>query len=63
MTAVGVWSVITYFIFVAYVFFDNIKHIHLSEIKLFSWNIGNLAGTAALAFTIHTVVAPIMKRN
>lgn len=65
MTAVGVWSVFIYFIFVGYAFTDNLVqgNIHPSELKLFSWDIGNLAGTAALAFTIHTVVAPIMKTN
>jgi amino acid permease len=65
MTAIGVWSVFIYFIFVGYAFVDNINQgqVHPSQLKLFSWDIGNLAGTAALAFTIHTVVAPIMRTN
>jgi hypothetical protein len=65
MTAIGVWSVFVYFIFVGYAFIDNLVQgrVHPGEIKLISWDIGNLAGTAALAFTIHTVVAPIMKTN
>lgn len=65
MTAIGVWSVFVYFIFVGYAFVDNIlqNQVHPNEIKLFTWDIGNLAGTAALAFTIHTVVAPIMRTN
>jgi hypothetical protein len=60
-----VWSVFVYFIFVGYAFIDNLVQgrVHPGEIKLISWDIGNLAGTAALAFTIHTVVAPIMKTN
>ncbi len=65
LTAVGVLSVFTYFAFVAYAFIENIVNgrVNLGQLKYFSWDIGNLAGTAALAFTIHTVVAPIMKTN
>lgn len=62
-TSIGVYSVLVYFIFIAYVFFDNLKNIQGDKVKLFSWDIGNLAGTCALAFTIHTVVAPISKMN
>lgn len=62
-TAVGVYSVLVYFIFIGYVFIDNIKNINGSEVKLFSFDIGNLAGTCALAFTIHTIVAPVSKMN
>lgn len=30
---------------------------------MFTWNFGNLVGTCAVAFTIHTVVNPIAKAN
>jgi hypothetical protein len=30
---------------------------------LFTWHFGNLVGTSAVAFTIHTVVNPIIKAN
>lgn len=65
MTAIGVVSVFVYFIFIGYAFVDNISqgNVDVSTMKLVSWDIGNLAGTAALAFTIHTVVAPIMRTN
>ena len=63
LTAVGVYSVLVYFIFIGYVFIDNLKNIIGNEIKLFSFDIGNLAGTCALAFTIHTIVAPVSKMN
>ena len=62
-TSIGVYSVVVYFVFIAYVFIDNVKNIDGPKVKLFSWDIGNLAGTCALAFTIHTVVAPISKMN
>lgn len=65
LTAIGVISVFVYFIFVGYAFVDNLIQgaVDVSTMKMFSWDIGNLAGTAALAFTIHTVVAPIMRTN
>jgi amino acid permease len=63
LTAIGIYSVLVYFIFIGYVFIDNIKNIKANDIKLFSFDIGNLAGTCALAFTIHTIVAPISKMN
>ena len=63
LAAFGTYSVVIYLVFIVYVFFDNVKAIDMSQIKLFSWDVGNLAGTSALAFTIHTVVAPICKTN
>jgi hypothetical protein len=35
----------------------------LNKLKLVTWNFGRLAGTCALAFTIHTTVTPVIKNN
>jgi hypothetical protein len=63
LTSIGVISVITYTCFIFAKFFPAIPNIEPSKIPLFSWNFGNLAGTCAVAFTIHTVVNPIIKAN
>ena len=61
LTSLGVLSVFVYLGFIFYEFF-SIDHIDV-DIPLFKPDIGNLAGTCAVAFTVHTVVNPILKAN
>lgn len=63
LTSIGVVSVITYTTFILSKFFPAISNIDISHAKIFTLNFGNLAGTCAVAFTIHTVVNPILKAN
>lgn len=63
LTSFGVISSISYTAFILYHFFPHISSIDFHSVPLFSWNFGNLAGTCAVAFTIHTVVNPILKGN
>ena len=64
LTAIGVISVITYVLYIFYKFFEAVPDITTDNFpKLFSLNFGNLVGTSAVAFTIHTVVNPIAKAN
>jgi amino acid permease len=64
LTALGVASVCTYVVYIFYKFFDNLPNINKDDIPpFFSANFGNLVGTSAVAFTIHTVVNPITKAN
>ena len=35
----------------------------MEKLNVFSWKVGNLAGTAALAFTVHVNSAPVLKCN
>ena len=54
--------------YILYIFCENWKNIFKScenceKMKLSSTNIGNLSGTLALALTIHTSFAPIIKCN
>lgn len=63
LTSIGVISVIAYWCFILYHFFPSVSDINLQNVPLFSWNFGNLAGVCAVAFTIHTVVNPLIKAN
>lgn len=63
LTALGVVSVGIYMIFILYEFFGSVGDVNFNDLPLFSTNFGDLAGTCAIAFTIHTVVNPIMKAN
>ncbi len=63
LTSIGVISVIAYWCFILYHFFPSISDINFQDVPLFSWNFGNLAGVCAVAFTIHTVVNPLIKAN
>ncbi|KRX11065.1 hypothetical protein PPERSA_05174 [Pseudocohnilembus persalinus] len=64
---VGVLAIYSYIIFIFYVFIDNIVSGGISDgeqgVLLFGTNIGNLAGTASLAFTIHTSFGNMIKCN
>jgi sodium-coupled neutral amino acid transporter 9 len=59
----GVYAIYSYVLFIFYTFFSNIENMRFSEMNFFSINIGNLSGTAALAYTIHSTVAPMVKCN
>lgn len=64
LTALGVASVFTYTTYIFYKFFSNLENMHSDTVPpFFSVNFGNLVGTSAVAFTIHTVVNPITKAN
>lgn len=63
LTSIGVISVFAYTGFIFIKFFSNLGDIQFDQARIFSWNFGNLAGTCAVAFTIHTVVNPIVKAN
>lgn len=62
LTSYGVLSVFIYIIFIFYAFGTSFP-IDSDKIVWISGNIGSLAGTSAVAFTIHTVVATILKAN
>lgn len=61
----GTYFVYSYLIFIIYIFFENIIsgriNNNMKEVKLFSWDIGNLTGTCSLAFTLHTGMMTILK--
>lgn len=59
----GSYSAMIYFIFVIVKFITALANnqIDLDKITLVSGDIGNLAGTCALAFTIHTMVITFVK--
>lgn len=61
----GVYAIFSYVIFIFYCFFSNFHNMGkgLSSAGLFTFEVGELSGTAALAFTIHSTVGPIMKCN
>lgn len=64
LTAIGVVSVFTYTGYIFFKFAEAAPHITADKVPpLFSLNFGNLVGTCAVAFTIHTVVNPIAKAN
>lgn len=49
--------------FIFYEFFSIFETINVDDIPLFKPDIGNLAGTCAIAFTLHTIINPVMKAN
>lgn len=61
----GAFSALLYFGFVVYKFIASIAadDINMDNINWISWDIGNLAGTCALAFTIHTMVVTFLQPN
>jgi len=69
LAGVGVIAVYSYLIFIFYAFFSNTDNMvaggreGYQSMKYFSLDIGNLAGTIALAFTIHTNFGPMLKCN
>lgn len=64
---IGVYAIYSYMIFIVYCFIDNLSTGTVSsgdqKIEMFTLNIGNLGGTAALAFTIHTSYGNMIKCN
>lgn len=65
MSEYGAYSAFLYFLFVVYQFLSGAIQgsFNLDNITWFSADIGNLAGTCALAFTIHTMVVTFVKPN
>ena len=63
LTSFGILSVIVYVGFIFFEFFSIYETIKIDDIPLFKSDIGNLAGTCAIAFTVHTIINPIMKVN
>lgn len=65
ITQYGVYAIYIFLFFILFVFFTNIDRGNLSEgitkVPLFSWDIGHLAGTCSLAFTLHTAFVSILK--
>jgi hypothetical protein len=66
----GILSIISYCIFIIYVFATNMsssdgyrEYAKEHPITLFSWDIGSLAGVAALAFTVHVNSASVIRCN
>ena len=59
----GSYSALLYFLFVIYKFVAALVNdeINMDNITFISSDIGNLAGTCALAFTIHTMVITFVK--
>lgn len=66
----GVWTIISFCVFIVYVFFnsmfihgvDNWSH-NVSNIEIFTMNMGGLAGTGAMAFAVHINSASAAKCN
>jgi amino acid permease len=65
LSGYGAYSAVLYFAFVVYKFIDTAAagQINTDKINWISTDIGNLAGTCALAFTIHTMVVTFLKPN
>lgn len=63
LTEYGVYSAFIYFAFIIYAFISSMAEgsISTDSINWISWDIGNLAGGCALAFTIHTVAGTMLK--
>jgi solute carrier family 38 (sodium-coupled neutral amino acid transporter), member 9 len=61
----GSYSAMLYFLFVIYKFFSALANgeIDTGRVTWVSWDVGNLAGTCALSFTIHTIVITFVKEN
>lgn len=61
----GSYSALLYFLFVVYKFVVAVANgeIKMDSIPVVTWDVGNLAGTCALAFTIHTMVITFVKAN
>jgi hypothetical protein len=60
----GVFSIIGYYIFIQYAFFSNIGNFKFADdLALFTWDFGDLAGTASLAYTIHLNTTAVIKCN
>lgn len=64
LTAIGVISVVAYVLYIFYKFFEILPEIKVDSFPpIWTTNFGNMVGTCAVAFTIHTVVNPIAKAN
>jgi amino acid permease len=65
LSSIGAYSAIIYFAFVIYKLIDSAitNQIDIDKINWFSLDIGNLAGTCAFAFTVHTLIVTFLKSN
>eukprot|EP00919_Chromeraceae_sp_WS-2016_P078531 GHVR01186097.1.p1 GENE.GHVR01186097.1~~GHVR01186097.1.p1 ORF type:complete len:262 (+),score=-11.54 GHVR01186097.1:446-1231(+) len=63
LSSYGIISVFAYITFIGFEFISKANNIDYDKIKYLDKDFGNLAGTSAIAFTIHTVVASVMKVN
>lgn len=63
LSAFGSISFIIFVLFILYEFFSNVSDINTDDIRWFSTDIGNLAGTCAFSFTIHPTAGPILKNQ
>jgi amino acid permease len=64
LASFGIISCFIYSLFLIYQFSATAVHgIDFSQINWVNTNIGELAGTSAIAFTVHTVVTTIVKSN
>ena len=67
ISSYGSLTVIFFTIFIFYTFFDNIStpefKAAIKKQNMFSWDIGTLAGTAALAYAVHVNSATTLKSN
>jgi amino acid permease len=65
LSGYGAYSAVLYFVFVVYKFIETAADgkIDTDKINWVTADVGNLAGTCALAFTIHTMVVTFVKPN
>ena len=63
----GILSIVGFSCFILYLFFTAVSKPNFIEshkgMPLFTWDLGKLAGTAALAFTNHVNSGPVIKCN
>ncbi|KAL4443102.1 hypothetical protein ABPG74_002169 [Tetrahymena malaccensis] len=63
----GVYAIYSYVIFIFYTFISNLTsgtlQENISDVKLWSFDVGTLASTASLAYQIHTNACPMVKCN
>ena len=65
LSELGAYAIYSYVIFIIYEFFSNIDNIkeYGPTVTVATWEIGDLGGISALAFTIHTTFTPVIKCN
>lgn len=68
MAKYGVIAIIAYFLFIFYIFFQNVSKAGFQEkwetqMKYFTTDFGDIAGTFSLAFFLHNCVCQITASN
>ncbi len=60
-------AIISYVIFIFYIFFDNVGSgnlsEHISEVKIFTPKVADISGCFALAFVVHNVVCEMTSNS